>query len=154
MTQELLVAIAKNMANVAMWNIQVIQSVVEKPHFSSFFITTLKIKPSQAAPTLELQQQMWMQKPNEVTNRCHNCTDTNLSSDKCHAKNLRTPISVNEIVSMPINSFNTMLASEEKNKVAAQNCCKRKLNAILHLESSNAKGEPSKEHSQCSKSSG
>ncbi|XP_074999619.1 nuclear factor erythroid 2-related factor 3 isoform X2 [Calonectris borealis] len=129
--------------------------------------------PSQAASTPEHQQQMWMEKPNEVKDRCHNSTDTNLSSDERRAKALRIPFSVDEIVSMPVDSFNTMLAKNHltdtqvsllrdirrrgKNKVAAQNCRKRKLNAILNLEEDvcnlqTQKESLKKEHSQCSRS--
>ncbi|KAM6276909.1 nuclear factor erythroid 2-related factor 3 isoform 2-T2 [Spheniscus humboldti] len=129
--------------------------------------------PSQAASTLEHQQQMWMEKPNEVKDRCHNSTDTNLSSDERRAKALRIPFSVDEIVSMPVDSFNRMLAKNHltdtqvsllrdirrrgKNKVAAQNCRKRKLNAILNLEEDvcnlqTQKESLKKEHSQRSRS--
>ncbi|KAM6282452.1 LOW QUALITY PROTEIN: nuclear factor erythroid 2-related factor 3 [Porphyrio hochstetteri] len=104
--------------------------------------------PSQAASTPEYQQQMWMEKPHEVEDGCHNSTDTNLSSDEHRAKPLRIPFSVDEIMIMPVDSFNAMLAKNHladtqvslphvisgKNKVAAQNCHKRKLNATLNLE--------------------
>ncbi|XP_054671536.1 nuclear factor erythroid 2-related factor 3 [Grus americana] len=129
--------------------------------------------PSQAASTPEHQQQMWMEKPNEVKDRCHNSTDTNISTDEHCAKALRIPFSVDEIVSMPVDSFNTMLAKNHltdtqvsrlrvirrrgKNKVAAQNCRKRKLNALLNLEEDicnlqTQKESLKKEHSQCSRS--
>ncbi|XP_069716367.1 nuclear factor erythroid 2-related factor 3 [Phaenicophaeus curvirostris] len=127
--------------------------------------------PNQAASTLEHQQQMWMEKPSEVKDKCHN--STNLSRDECSAKAPRIPFSADEIVSMPIDSFNTLLAKNHltdtqvlllrdvrrrgKNKVAAQNCCKRKLNAILNLEEDvhnlqTQKESLKKEHSQCSRS--
>ncbi|KAM6314843.1 nuclear factor erythroid 2-related factor 3 [Aegotheles albertisi] len=129
--------------------------------------------PSQAASTLQHQQQMWMEKPNEVKDICRNSDNTNLSSNECCAKALRIPFSVDEIVSMPVDSFNTVLAKNHltdtqvsllrdirrrgKNKVAAQNCRKRKLNAILNLEEDvcnlqTQKESLKKEHSQCSKS--
>ncbi|KFQ87887.1 Nuclear factor erythroid 2-related factor 3, partial [Phoenicopterus ruber ruber] len=129
--------------------------------------------PSQAASTPEHQQQMWMEKPNKVKDRCHNSTDTNLSSDEHRAKALKIPFSVDEIVSMPVDSFSTMLTKNHltdtqisllrdirrrgKNKVAAQNCRKRKLNAILNLEEDvcnlqTQKESLKKEHSQCSRS--
>ncbi|XP_035749957.1 nuclear factor erythroid 2-related factor 3 [Egretta garzetta] len=129
--------------------------------------------PSQAASTPEHQQQMWMEKPNEVKHRCHNSTDANLGRTERSAKALRIPFSVDEIVSMPVDSFNTMLAKNHltdtqvsllrdirrrgKNKVAAQNCRKRKLNAILNLEEDvcnlqTQKENLKKEHSQCSRS--
>ncbi|XP_063266280.1 nuclear factor erythroid 2-related factor 3 isoform X2 [Prinia subflava] len=129
--------------------------------------------PSQAAFTPEHYQQMWMKKSNEVKDRCHNSTATNQSRDECRAKALRIPFSVDEIVSMSVDSFNTMLAKNQltetqvsllrdirrrgKNKVAAQKCRKRKLNAILNLEEDvcnlqTQKESLKKEHSQCSKS--
>ncbi|XP_074006743.1 nuclear factor erythroid 2-related factor 3 [Numenius arquata] len=129
--------------------------------------------PSQAASTPEHHQQMWMEKPSEVEESCHNSTDTNLSSNDSCAEALRIPFSVDEIVSMPVESFNTMLAKNHltdtqvsllrdirrrgKNKVAAQNCRKRKLNAILNLEEDvcnlqTQKESLKKEHSQCSRS--
>ncbi|KAM9288319.1 nuclear factor erythroid 2-related factor 3 [Cariama cristata] len=135
--------------------------------------TTCNQLPSQAASTLEHHQQIWTKKPNEVKDRCHNSADTNASSDECRAKALRIPFSVDEIVSMPVDSFNTMLAKNHltdtqvsllrdirrrgKNKVAAQNCRKRKLNAILNLEEDvcnlqTQKESLKKEHSQCSRS--
>ncbi|XP_053795031.1 nuclear factor erythroid 2-related factor 3 isoform X2 [Vidua chalybeata] len=129
--------------------------------------------PSQAASTLEHHQQMWMKKSNKVKDRCHNSTATNRSRDECRAKALRIPFSVEEIVSMSVDSFNTMLAQNQlsetqvsllrdirrrgKNKVAAQKCRKRKLNAILNLEEDvcnlqTQKESLKKEHFQCSKS--
>ncbi|XP_027594174.1 nuclear factor erythroid 2-related factor 3 isoform X2 [Pipra filicauda] len=128
--------------------------------------------PSQGASAPE-HQQSWMKKSNDVKNRCHNSTDTNHSSDECSAKALKIPFSIDEVVSMPIDSFNTMLAKNQltdtqvsllrdirrrgKNKVAAQNCRKRKLNAILDLEEDvcnlqTQKESLRKEHSQCSRS--
>lgn len=128
--------------------------------------------PSQAASAPEHHQQMWMKKSNEVKDRCHNSTATNRSRDECRAKALRIPFSVEEIVSMSVDSFNTMLAKNQltetqvsllrdirrrgKNKVAAQKCRKRKLNAILNLEEDvcnlqTQKESLKKEHSQCSK---
>uniref|UniRef100_A0A8C8E7I7 Nuclear factor, erythroid 2 like 3 n=1 Tax=Otus sunia TaxID=257818 RepID=A0A8C8E7I7_9STRI len=131
--------------------------------------------PSHAASTPKHHQQMWMEKPNKVKDRSHNSTDTNLISDERHAKALRIPFSVDEIVTMPVDSFNTMLAKNHltatqvsllrdirrrgKNKVAAQNSRKRKLNAILNLEEDVCnlqiqKESLEKEHSQCSRSIG
>ncbi|XP_072507065.1 nuclear factor erythroid 2-related factor 3 isoform X2 [Notamacropus eugenii] len=76
--------------------------------------------------------------------------DSSLSQDEHHAKTLCLPFSVEEIVSMPVDSFNSVLAKSfltdtqvsllrdirrrGKNKVAAQNCRKRKLDVILSLE--------------------
>ncbi|XP_021545476.1 nuclear factor erythroid 2-related factor 3 isoform X1 [Neomonachus schauinslandi] len=79
-----------------------------------------------------------------------NDTDRNLSRDERRAKALHIPFSVDEIVRMPVDSFNNMLSRHYltdlqvslirdirrrgKNKVAAQNCRKRKLDIILNLE--------------------
>ncbi|EHB07203.1 Nuclear factor erythroid 2-related factor 3 [Heterocephalus glaber] len=83
-------------------------------------------------------------------NRYFNNTDKNLSRDERRAKALRIPFSVEEIIRMPVDSFNSMLSRHYltdlqvslmrdirrrgKNKVAAQNCRKRKLDIILNLE--------------------
>lgn len=79
-----------------------------------------------------------------------NDTDRNLSRDEHRAKALHIPFSVDEIVRMPVDSFNNMLSRyyltdlqvslirdirrRGKNKVAAQNCRKRKLDIILNLQ--------------------
>lgn len=79
-----------------------------------------------------------------------NDTDRNLSRDERRVKALHIPFSVEEIVRMPVDSFNSMLSRNYltdlqvslirdirrrgKNKVAAQNCRKRKLDIILNLE--------------------
>ncbi|XP_009867726.1 PREDICTED: nuclear factor erythroid 2-related factor 3, partial [Apaloderma vittatum] len=129
--------------------------------------------PTQAVSTPEHHQQMCMKKANKAKDRCDNSTSTNLSSHEHHAKTLRIPFSVDEIVNMPVDSFNTMVAKNHltytqvsllrdirrrgKNKVAAQNCRKRKLNEILNLEEDinnleTQKESLKKEHSQYSKS--
>uniref|UniRef100_A0A8C6JWB3 Uncharacterized protein n=2 Tax=Melopsittacus undulatus TaxID=13146 RepID=A0A8C6JWB3_MELUD len=128
--------------------------------------------PNQPAPTT-VYQQMWMKKPNEVKERCYNSTDAKLTRDEYRAKALRLPFSVDEIVSMPVDSFNAMITKNHltdtqvsllrdirrrgKNKVAAQNSRKRKINAILNLEEDvcnlqTQKESLKKEHSQCSRS--
>lgn len=74
-----------------------------------------------------------------------------LSRDEKKAKELEIPISVCEIINMPIDDFNECLTKYElneaqltlirdirrrgKNKVAAQNCRKRKINQIVSLQS-------------------
>ncbi|KAL4826331.1 hypothetical protein H8958_001089 [Nasalis larvatus] len=99
-------------------------------------------------------------------------TDRNLSRDEWRAKALHIPFSVDEIVGMPVDSFNSMLSRyyltdlqvslirdirrRGKNKVAAQNCRKRKLDIILNLENDvcnlQAKKETLKrERAQCNK---
>ncbi|XP_042540875.1 nuclear factor erythroid 2-related factor 3 isoform X5 [Dipodomys spectabilis] len=99
-------------------------------------------------------------------------TDRNLSRDERRAKALHIPFSVDEIVRMPVDSFNSMLSRHYltdlqvslirdirrrgKNKVAAQNCRKRKLDIIVNLEDDvsnlQAKKETLKrERAQCNK---
>ncbi|KAM6422502.1 LOW QUALITY PROTEIN: nuclear factor erythroid 2-related factor 3 [Rhynochetos jubatus] len=128
---------------------------------------------SSQAASAPHQQQTWMEKPKKVKDRCHDSTDANLSSDERRTEAPRVLLSVDEIVSTPVNSFNTVLAKNHlthaqvsllrdirrrgKNKVAAQNCRKRKLNAILNLEKDvcnlqTQKESLRKEHSQCSRS--
>lgn len=115
-------------------------------------------------------------KPDEEKSRCHNSSDANLSRnlscDERHAKALRIPFSIDEIVSMPVDLFNSTLSMyyltdsqislirdirrRGKNKVAAQNCRKRKLDVILNLEDvcnlQTQKANLKKERTQCNKS--
>ncbi|XP_068025735.1 nuclear factor erythroid 2-related factor 3 isoform X2 [Melanerpes formicivorus] len=128
--------------------------------------------PSQAAST-PVHQQLWMKPSKEVKDKCCNTTGTKLSSDEHPTNSPNIPFSAEEIVSMPVDSFNTMLAKNQltdtqvsllrgirrrgKNKVAAQNCRKRKLKAILKLEEAvcdlqTQKESLIKERSQCSRS--
>lgn len=99
--------------------------------------------------------------------------EKSLSRDERRAKSLKIPFSVDEIVSMPVEMFNNMLSKHYltetqisvirdirrrgKNKVAAQNCRKRKLDVILNLEDDvnqlkAQKEKLLKERAQCSKS--
>ncbi|XP_020038017.2 nuclear factor erythroid 2-related factor 3 [Castor canadensis] len=112
--------------------------------------------------------------PRKSQKRSRNLDDTgrNLSRDERRAKALHIPFSVDEIVRMPVDSFNNMLSRyyltdlqvslirdirrRGKNKVAAQNCRKRKLDIILNLENDicnlQAKKETLKrERAQCNK---
>ncbi|XP_074124700.1 nuclear factor erythroid 2-related factor 3 [Sminthopsis crassicaudata] len=109
---------------------------------------TYSLVPSPPAPEALLT---WPQKSQNVKGSgCLRDRDGTLSQDERHAKTLRLPFSVEEIVSMPVDSFNSILAQSfltdtqvsllrdirrrGKNKVAAQNCRKRKLDVILSLE--------------------
>ncbi|XP_041102283.1 endoplasmic reticulum membrane sensor NFE2L1-like isoform X1 [Polyodon spathula] len=76
--------------------------------------------------------------------------DLDLSRDERRARALRIPFSVEEIVNMPVDEFLELLSKYDlteaqvtlirdirrrgKNKVAAQNCRKRKLDVISNLE--------------------
>nr|XP_006982254.1 nuclear factor erythroid 2-related factor 3 isoform X1 [Peromyscus maniculatus bairdii] len=104
---------------------------------------TYHLQPGVPEPTFESG------KSQEITG-CLNDPDRNLSRDEQRAKALHIPFSVEEIVRMPVDSFNSMLSRHYltdlqvslirdirrrgKNKVAAQNCRKRKLDIILNLE--------------------
>uniref|UniRef100_H3AZZ2 NFE2 like bZIP transcription factor 3 n=2 Tax=Latimeria chalumnae TaxID=7897 RepID=H3AZZ2_LATCH len=86
----------------------------------------------------------------KLKNRYTTSASVNLSCDERRARALRIPHSVHEIVSMSIDSFNELFSNNDlteaqislirdirhrgKNKVAAQNCRKRKLDVIVNLE--------------------
>lgn len=76
--------------------------------------------------------------------------DSNLTRDEKRARTMNIPISVADIINLPMDEFNERLSKYDlsetqlslirdirrrgKNKVAAQNCRKRKLDQILSLE--------------------
>ncbi|CAD7077327.1 unnamed protein product [Hermetia illucens] len=76
--------------------------------------------------------------------------DEHMTRDEKRARALNIPISVNDIINLPMDEFNERLSKYDlnetqlslirdirrrgKNKVAAQNCRKRKLDQILSLE--------------------
>ncbi|XP_029782003.1 nuclear factor erythroid 2-related factor 3 [Suricata suricatta] len=109
---------------------------------------TYHLQPSGLEPTSESFSRYG--KSQKTQGRYLNDTDRNLSRDERRAKALHIPFSVDEIVRMPVESFNNMLSRHYltdlqmslirdirrrgKNKVAAQNCRKRKLDIILNLE--------------------
>ncbi|XP_003788654.1 nuclear factor erythroid 2-related factor 3 [Otolemur garnettii] len=130
---------------------------------------TYHLQPS--APESTDESFSWPVKSQKMS-RHLNDTDRNLSRDERRAKALHIPFSVDEIVRMPVDSFNSMLSRHYltdlqvslirdirrrgKNKVAAQNCRKRKLDIILNLEDDvcnlQAKKETLKrEQAQCNK---
>ncbi|XP_013923007.1 PREDICTED: nuclear factor erythroid 2-related factor 3 [Thamnophis sirtalis] len=85
----------------------------------------------------------------EESKTTENESITNLN-DEYRAKALRIPFSIIDIVTLPVESFNSMLSNyyltnnqlslirdirrRGKNKVAVQNCHKRKLDAIMNLK--------------------
>ncbi|KAG8573131.1 hypothetical protein GDO81_012298 [Engystomops pustulosus] len=128
--------------------------------------------PNHSEPSPE-HHYSWSVKSSKVRSSCVNTMDKNLSRDERRAKSLRIPFSVDEIVSMPVEMFNSMLSKHYltesqvsvirdirrrgKNKVAAQNCRKRKLDVILNLEDDVnqlkvQKEKLLKEQAHCSKS--
>lgn len=131
---------------------------------------TYHLQPS--APESTSEPFSWPGKSQKIRSRYLEDTDRNLSRDEQRAKALHIPFSVDEIVGMPVDSFNSMLSRyyltdlqvslirdirrRGKNKVAAQNCRKRKLDIILNLEDDvcnlQAKKETLKrEQAQCNK---
>ncbi|XP_068092142.1 nuclear factor erythroid 2-related factor 3 [Hyperolius riggenbachi] len=128
--------------------------------------------PSQVEPSAE-RHYGWSAKSGKLKSPCVGGIEKNLSRDERRAKSLKIPFSVEEIVSMPVEMFNNMLSKHYltesqisvirdirrrgKNKVAAQNCRKRKLDVILNLEDDVnrlkvQKEKLLKERAQCSKS--
>ncbi|XP_033021824.1 nuclear factor erythroid 2-related factor 3 [Lacerta agilis] len=116
---------------------------------------------------------MWPEKSNKARSRNGDNTERNQSRDEYRAEALRIPFSVNDIVTLPVDSFNNMLSKyyltdnqlslirdirrRGKNKVAAQNCRKRKLDAIMNLENQVChlqaqKEKLKKEKAQCNRS--
>uniref|UniRef100_A0A2K5YBL7 Nuclear factor erythroid 2-related factor 3 n=1 Tax=Mandrillus leucophaeus TaxID=9568 RepID=A0A2K5YBL7_MANLE len=131
---------------------------------------TYHLQPS--APESTSEPFSWPGRSQKIRSRYLEDTDRNLSRDERRAKALHIPFSVDEIVGMPVDSFNSMLSRyyltdlqvslirdirrRGKNKVAAQNCRKRKLDIILNLENDvcnlQAKKETLKrERTQCNK---
>lgn len=88
--------------------------------------------------------------------------EAHLTRDEQRAKALQIPFPVEKIINLPVDDFNEMMSKEQfseaqlalirdirrrgKNKVAAQNCRKRKLENIVELEQdlSNLKDEREK----------
>ncbi|NP_001303980.1 nuclear factor erythroid 2-related factor 2 [Pelodiscus sinensis] len=78
------------------------------------------------------------------------CLDAHFTRDEQRAKALHIPFPVEKIINLPVDDFNEMMSKEQfseaqlalirdirrrgKNKVAAQNCRKRKLENIVELE--------------------
>lgn len=77
-------------------------------------------------------------------------SDARLSRDETRAKALKIPLSVDMIINLPVDDFNELMSKHQlseaqlalvrdirrrgKNKVAAQNCRKRKMENIVGLE--------------------
>uniref|UniRef100_A0AAY5EJM8 BZIP domain-containing protein n=1 Tax=Electrophorus electricus TaxID=8005 RepID=A0AAY5EJM8_ELEEL len=85
-----------------------------------------------------------------------------LSRDERRALGLKIPFSMDKIINLPVDDFNELLTQytlsdaqltlvrdirrRGKNKVAAQNCRKRKLENIVHLENELGQLKAQKEH--------
>ncbi|XP_025191395.1 segmentation protein cap'n'collar-like isoform X2 [Melanaphis sacchari] len=86
---------------------------------------------------------------NKLKSSSKRSEDEQLTRDEKRARNLNIPISVDDIINLPMDEFNERLSKYDlsesqltlirdirrrgKNKVAAQNCRKRKLDQILSL---------------------
>eukprot|EP00062_Callorhinchus_milii_P026363 gi/632988378/ref/XP_007883079.1/ PREDICTED: transcription factor NF-E2 45 kDa subunit [Callorhinchus milii] len=110
-------------------------------------MSVYQIEPSETPPgfTGLLGNNRAQYVPSKRANR-----DTSLSRDQRRAFNLKIPFSTDEIINLPVDDFNELLSKYQlaepqlalirdirrrgKNKVAAQNCRKRKLDNIVHLE--------------------
>lgn len=85
-----------------------------------------------------------------------------LSRDERRAKALKIPFPMDKIINLPVDDFNELLTQytltdtqlalvrdirrRGKNKVAAQNCRKRKLESIIHLERELSQLQAQREH--------
>ncbi|XP_042348517.1 transcription factor NF-E2 45 kDa subunit [Plectropomus leopardus] len=90
------------------------------------------------------QHNMYMKPPGSIS------TPAPLSRDERRAMALKIPFPMEKIINLPVDDFNELLTQftltdsqlalvrdirrRGKNKVAAQNCRKRKLESIIHLE--------------------
>uniref|UniRef100_A0AAV2JZX8 BZIP domain-containing protein n=1 Tax=Knipowitschia caucasica TaxID=637954 RepID=A0AAV2JZX8_KNICA len=107
----------------------------------------------------ELQQCMQMQMedtlettiyPNTSEDKLKRRSDVRLTRDEQRAKTLKIPFTVDMIINLPVDDFNELMSKHQmneaqlalvrdirrrgKNKVAAQNCRKRKMENIVGLE--------------------
>lgn len=85
-----------------------------------------------------------------MKDKSYSNSDAQFTRDELKAKALHIPFSVEKIINLPVDDFNEMMSKEQfseaqvtlirdirrrgKNKVAAQNCRKRKLENIAELE--------------------
>lgn len=134
---------------------------------------TYSLIPRQLTSPTSEHSLAWSEKSHKCRHRNVNTIDSHQSRDEHRAKALRIPFSVNDIVTLPVDSFNNMLSKYHltdnqlslihdirrrgKNKVAAQNCRKRKLVAITDLEEEVSHLQAQKEslkneNTQCSRS--
>ncbi|XP_054826676.1 nuclear factor erythroid 2-related factor 2 [Eublepharis macularius] len=101
-------------------------------------------------PKKELPENPGHPKSPFMKDKPYSLHDAHFTRDELRAKALRIPFSVEKIINLPVDDFNEMVAKEQfneaqltlirdirrrgKNKVAAQNCRKRKLENITELE--------------------
>lgn len=101
-------------------------------------------------PTTELAEASVHSKPPFTKDKAKKRSDARLSRDEQRAKTLQIPFTVDMIINLPVDDFNEMMSKHQlneaqlalvrdirrrgKNKVAAQNCRKRKMENIVGLE--------------------
>lgn len=92
----------------------------------------------------------------------HDSSSATLSRDERRATALKIPFPLDKIINLPVDDFNELLTQytltdtqlalvrdirrRGKNKVAAQNCRKRKLESIIHLENELNQLQAQREH--------
>ncbi|XP_062972008.1 nuclear factor erythroid 2-related factor 3 [Elgaria multicarinata webbii] len=144
-----------------------------KLHVDVFHDHTYSQITHQLASSMSEHYLTWLEKSSKTTSRNVSNIERNQSHDEYRAKALRIPFSVSDIVTLPVDSFNSMLSKYSltddqlslirdirrrgKNKVAAQNCRKRKLDAITNLKDDvyhlqAQKERLKKERAQCNRS--
>ncbi|XP_053119818.1 nuclear factor erythroid 2-related factor 3 isoform X2 [Hemicordylus capensis] len=128
---------------------------------------------SQITQKLPSKSEHYFQWPDKSNNARSRNIYRNQSHDERRAQAQGFPFSVNDIVTLPVDSFNSMLSKyyltdnqqslihdirrRGKNKVAAHNCRKRKLDVIMNLEEDVChlqaqKESLKKQKAQCSRS--
>ncbi|XP_044306690.1 nuclear factor erythroid 2-related factor 3 [Varanus komodoensis] len=119
-------------------------------HIDVFHDHTYSQITHQLASSVSQHYLSWLKKSTKVSSRKAHGIERSQISDEYRAKALKIPFSVSDIVTLPVGPFNSLLANyyltdnqlalirdirrRGKNKVAAQNCRKRKLDAIMNLK--------------------
>lgn len=101
-------------------------------------------------------------KPQGSSSNSSLSTAASMSRDERRARGLKIPFPMDKIINLPVDDFNELLTQytltetqlalvrdirrRGKNKVAAQNCRKRKLESIIHLEREMGQLHAQREH--------
>lgn len=119
-------------------------------------LTPLAVKQGQISPMSNLYNDSAVSSRGSLQNNLYTAsqgsvsTPSPLSRDERRAMSLKIPFPMEKIINLPVDDFNELLTQytltdtqlalvrdirrRGKNKVAAQNCRKRKLESIIHLE--------------------
>lgn len=111
---------------------------------------TLAQEETDKQPKMEKAEASGYAKPPFTKDKQKNRSEARLSRDEERARALQIPFAVELIINLPVDDFNEMMAKHQlneaqlalvrdirrrgKNKVAAQNCRKRKMENIMGLE--------------------